>query len=50
MQGLRVGVNLAIAIALHNIPEVCKSTYQPFWLSNLRILICSYMLHHCHLG
>jgi hypothetical protein len=27
MQGLRVGVNLAFAIALHNIPEVQKSTY-----------------------
>jgi hypothetical protein len=38
-QGLRVGVNLAFAIALHNIPEVQKSTYRPFWLSNLKILV-----------
>lgn len=28
MQGLHVGLNLAVAIALHNIPEVQNSTIQ----------------------
>jgi zinc transporter ZupT len=28
MQGLHVGLNLAVAIALHNIPEVQISTIQ----------------------
>jgi hypothetical protein len=33
LQGLHVGLNLAVAIALHNIPEVQKTTIWPFLLN-----------------